>query len=247
MVTANRRSLARRSLECLARQHWNALELIIVDDGDEDYSSLLSAFHNRMEIRYERIARNEDLLLGELRNLALDLAGGEYCIQWDDDEWYHPDRIRGLWTRLNQTGKAAMVTRFALMHLQEPTYRDHPFRIDGIDGIPGSILHRRTEHRYPNIGRSEDLAFMEAFQKEGQLGVTPEGSHWMIRCYHGGNTWARSHFLGKLGRTWKGKGELLLARYLRRDLFSHSAFSLTAEEASAFAQMMEMNKRLGLP
>ena len=93
MVTANRRELARRSIECFAAQTWENRELVIVDDGEQDYKPLIDRYSDRVRIRYHRIAQNPELFLGGLRNLTLELAEGDFCAQWDDDEWFHRDRL----------------------------------------------------------------------------------------------------------------------------------------------------------
>src|SRR5262249_937937 len=93
MVTRNRTGLARRALECLAAQTWPRLELVVVDDGDEDYASLLAPFAARFAVRYLRRRREPGVLLGALRNVGLEAARGELIVQWDDDEWYDPARV----------------------------------------------------------------------------------------------------------------------------------------------------------
>ena len=96
MVTKNRRDLARRSIACFMSQTWQNKELVIIDDGDEDYTALIETFDAGQRIQYNRISADPDRLLGGLRNISLDRANGEYCMQWDDDEWYHPRRIEPL-------------------------------------------------------------------------------------------------------------------------------------------------------
>ena len=94
MVTRDRVALARRAVRCLAAQTWPAVELVVVDDGDADYAPMLAEFEPRLAIRYLRLTPQPGRYLGALRNLALEAARGELCAQWDDDEWYHPDRLR---------------------------------------------------------------------------------------------------------------------------------------------------------
>ena len=78
MVTANRSKLARRAIECLARQTWPSVELVIVDDGEEDYAPMLEQFAGRVEIQHHRIEKKDDVFLGGLRNISLDKATGDF-------------------------------------------------------------------------------------------------------------------------------------------------------------------------
>ena len=93
MVTKNRARLARRALHCLAHQTWQNKELVIIDDGDEDYEPMLAEYRQSFPIHYHRIQPEPSTYLGQLRNLSLSRANGEFLVQWDDDEWYHPERI----------------------------------------------------------------------------------------------------------------------------------------------------------
>jgi glycosyltransferase involved in cell wall biosynthesis len=247
MVTANRIHLARRALACLAAQTWQNTELVIVDDGDEDYSPMLAEYADRILIRYHRISRDPDAHLGGLRNLTLDLAKGDYCTQWDDDEWYHPERLAVQMRFLLEHALDAVVLRYVLVHLDEPGFVDKAFRSDSVDGTCGTILHRRTQLRYPNRPKSEDLAFLEQFAELGRVACMEESSsHLFIRCFHGANTWDRKHFHRRLTKTWQQKISYLVSRYVLGDVFRHRSFKLNADESDAFEQLLLLSRSLGL-
>src|SRR5262245_57789486 len=92
MVTRNRAKLARRAIACFQAQTWANKELVIVDDGDEDYAPVLAPYRRDLHIVYHRLPPDPARTLGAARNISLELASGDYCAQWDDDEWYHPER-----------------------------------------------------------------------------------------------------------------------------------------------------------
>lgn len=246
MVTADRSHLARRAMECLARQTWANRELVVVDSGEEDCQDLVEEFESRLRIRYHRFERREETELGDLRNVSLEQAQGQFCIQWDDDEYYHPDRIQVQMEHLLRNDLDAVVLRYTLMHLDSPGFVEKPYRIDGIDGVPGTILHRRTDLRYPNLPRSEDTKFMVALAARGRFGTMVAGSHLFIRCFHGSNTWHHGHFLGKLKRTWSGLFHYYRAKYLQRDLLRHPAFRLTPLEQDTVREFLELSEEFGL-
>lgn len=246
MVTAGRADLAERAVQCFAAQTWPRRELVIVDDGADDYEPMLARYRDRATIRYQRIAPQPGRLLGALRNLSLDLAAGDCCTQWDDDEWYHPERLaRQMAARSGANG--ASVLRYTLMHVNVEPFRDHPFRTGLRRGTPGTLLHPRSPIRYPNLARGEDsvyAALIRAAHPTTRLGL--DHSHLFIRCYHGTNTWEAGHFVERLQYTWRDKIEYLRATYLARNLWSHRAFQLTdAERASADAYLAQ-SRVLGL-
>jgi len=247
MVTANRARLARRAVACLAEQTWSNLELVIVDDGDEDYSSILEPYRNRLKIRYVRIAKDSNVRLGGLRNRTLDLATGDYCAQWDDDEWYHPERIETQMRFLKSRNLAAVTLRYVLVHLDEPELMNYPFRFDSGDGTCGTIVHERSEIRYPNLERSEDLAYLESFNETGRSGIIADRSgHLFMRCFHGTNTWDREHFLGRLKGSAISTLDYYFSRYVLGNVFRHNAFKLGAAETVAVRDFMRMSTELGV-
>jgi glycosyltransferase involved in cell wall biosynthesis len=247
MVTRNRAALARRAVQCLARQTWARRELVIVDDGDEDYEPMLAPFRPELTIHYHRIAPEPGRRLGGLRNLSLELAGGDYCVQWDDDEWYHPQRIELQMQALREHGADACVLKWTLMHIDSEEMFERPYRADVSDGTPGTILHRRTDVRYPNDARGEDSVFMKTLQRAGRVAVMDRRhSHLFIRCFHGNNTWEAQHFQKRLWRTPLLLAFYLKARWIDRDLFRHPAFQLTDAERVAVAQYFADSRELGV-
>jgi glycosyltransferase involved in cell wall biosynthesis len=246
MVTANRAALARRAVRCFARQTWPARELIIVDDGDEDYAPMLNEFAG-IAVRYERLPRRDSVRLGGLRNVTLELAAGDHCMQWDDDEWYHPRRIETQMTALAAAGGGACVIRNTLMHLDDPALVEHLYRTGLRAGTPGTILHERTAVRYPNVARGEDSDFRDALRRTRRVHVLDAGlSHLLVRCFHGRNTWHRQHFFERLHYTAGDKVQYAVAKYLRGNLLTHPAFRLNAEERQAAAAFLEDSRALGL-
>jgi hypothetical protein len=175
--------------------------------------------------------------LGALRNLALDAASGELCAQWDDDEWYHPERLRVQVAALERASAVASVLRWTLMHVDTPRWRALPYRADAGDGTPGTIVHRRTEVRYPNLRRSEDARFLSELAATGPIAILGrEHSHLFIRCFHGGNTWDEAHFRKRLRRTPRAALHYAWG-LVRGDLRGHPQLQLSADERAAIAAL----------
>lgn len=247
MVTKNRTDLARRALACFAAQTWSNKEIVIVDDGDDDYEDVLTPFRATHAVRYVRLSNDGELKLGGLRNRALDEARGEYCIQWDDDEWYHPQRIEQQMLALQQQRLDAVVLRWTLMHLDSADFLEHPYRVQLRRGTPGTVLHRRTRARYPNLPKGEDTVFRRRLAAAGRVGsMGAPHSHLFMRCYHGANTWDVGHFTKRLRWTWRDHLHYLRAKHIKGDLFSHPAFQLTDRERETFHDFLATSRELGL-
>ena len=246
MVTRNRAALAARAVRCFAAQSWGRRELVIVDDGTEDYAPMLAPWLSAGHaIRYHRLPPDPARTLGAARNVSLELAQGDFVVQWDDDEWCHPDRLA---VQMAATPRLEVVLLdYTLMHLDTPEFVLHPYRANLGRGTPGTVLHRRGPVRYPELARGEDSKYLTQLLRRypGGLADVPH-SHLFIRCFHGQNTWDRRHFEERLHRTATETLHYLWARWVRRDLFSHPAFRLTELEREAFERFLKESVELGL-
>jgi len=159
MITADRKKLAKRSLLSYRNQTYRNNELIIIDDGEENYTSLFKELSLK-EIKYIKIKKKPENNLGYLRNLSLEAAAGDFITQWDDDDWYHPDRIQTQVDVLLKGNDACCLSN-TLMHIDQAPYFHHPFISLFRKGTPGSIMHRKDPKiRYPELRRGEDDVYL---------------------------------------------------------------------------------------
>lgn len=102
LPTRGRPQMAWDALECIERQTWSDLEVIILDDSEKPSFTSLSRKLTR-SVRYQR---SEEQCLGTKLNTACSLANGEYIIRFDDDDWSSPERTADQINRLIESGKA---------------------------------------------------------------------------------------------------------------------------------------------
>src|SRR5690606_14520842 len=222
MVTGNRSRLARRAIECFRSQTYTNRELVIIDDGAEDYEPMLQPYRDACVIHYHRIEPDPKRFLGGLRNLSLDAANGEVLAQWDDDEWYHPQRLERQVESI-LAGAGVCYLKNTLVHVNTPDMVEHAYRTDSRgSSIPGTVVHRRSDVRYANLRRGEDAQYLDDLRARAKRS-SPKGphTHLFIRCFHGGNTWDASHFLGTLSGKRKNKFFNFLAQRVFRDVRFH--------------------------
>ena len=251
MVTANRPVYVGRAVALFEAQTYRDKELVIIDDGDVDCSALIANSSERSHIRYIRLTGKPRLSLGELRNISIDCANGDWCIQWDDDEWYHPERIRLQVAEACDKAVGASALKWTLMNVASSSELSHHlFRADSGIATPGTLLfHRDTRSRYQPLARNEDGKFMRDVRSELGLAVLGnEFSHLFIRVFHGSNTWDEEHFLNKLRRRPIDWPSWAIAKYLRGDLTTHKAFRLTELEREVAQSYLKsvMSDRLDL-
>lgn len=244
-VTANRKHLMQRAIRCFRNQSYENKELVIIDDGEQDLEDILSTLPAE-QVKYVKLDKDPDNTLGKLRNRSLEEADGDFLIQWDDDDWYHPDRISIQADKLME-GYDACCLAGALMHLDEEPFMNHPYVGFLPDGIPGSIMHRAdSEIRYPHTRRAEDTEYLKWWMEKRYFKMPAEYSHLFIRCYHGDNTWEKEHFLRRIRNNPKDAVLYVWYKFIKDDLFTHPRFQLSDKQKEAFGMYFQDSKELNL-
>lgn len=243
MVTADRRQLAERAVDCFLAQTYPNRELVVVDDGAQDYAPLLARVPPERLI-HRRLPKDPATTLGALRNLSLDLARGDLITQWDDDDWFDPARLARQVVALG--GAAACWCPVALMHLAEPAWTDRPYIGWFKGGVPSTILHRRRDDiRYPPERRGEDSIYRDQWRRLGHRLLDEGEAALLIRCFHGGNTWERTHFEKRIVLAPRDLVEWQVRRLLGRT-DGYSRFRLTTRQRASFDAFAAHSRALGL-
>jgi glycosyltransferase involved in cell wall biosynthesis len=178
------------AMECFLAQTYPAglLELILV--SERELTPRLSA------PRITTVLAPEARTLGDLRNAGLEAACGDFCIQWDDDDWHHPERIEKQVEALSDVpdlhaDRAACFLRRQLCYSfasDTAFLREFPHTY-----IHGTILHRNLAAcRYASLAREEDTLFLDHFAMPVVLNNDPR---LYLRFAHGHNTWPEEHIM----------------------------------------------------
>jgi len=245
MVTADRRRFVRRSLLCYRRQTYPRKELVVVDDGGEPLDDLLADFPPG-EVLYHRIARTSANVLGRLRNLSLELATGDLCANWDDDDWYHPDRL-SVQVGAIEAGARSCSLAATLVHIDLPPYSRRAFVSPFRRGVPGSLVYPRAGAiRHPELARGEDDVFLGEWRKTSHRMLDASRAGLMVRCFHGANTWDRGHFTRRLRPTLPDALHWIWCRYVLRDVLRHRRFRLAGDPLRSMTLFLEDSKAFGL-
>jgi glycosyltransferase involved in cell wall biosynthesis len=189
MPTRNRRRWVSLAVELLQRQTWPAVELVVVDDGDDPVDDLVAAV---AAVRYVRLRRRT--VLGAKRNLAAEAATGHILAHWDDDDWYASNRIELQVRRLQQAG--ADLVGCASLPFFDPArrvgwrYTWPPSRRPWLAGT--SLMYRRelwAANRFAEVAHGEDTRFVWR-TPPGRIAACPEP--FVVALVHPGNTVPKS-------------------------------------------------------
>jgi glycosyltransferase involved in cell wall biosynthesis len=177
--------LALSSIKSFQKQTYPNKKLIIVNDGQYSYES---AGGNVQEIKIEK-----GKVLGELRNISLDaVPEGSVWVQWDDDDWHHPNLIQTQYDALNRSNALAVMLGKQIYYscrINSAWVRSH------YSGIMGTIMCRNTTNvRYPAKKKAEDASFLYQLRKRGKVININNPPEYYIRLIHGHNTWGENHF-----------------------------------------------------
>jgi glycosyltransferase involved in cell wall biosynthesis len=178
-------------------------ELVILHDGDDAADARIRAIvaaHAGASIRVERTPPGPKL--GELRNIAMARARGEWICQWDDDDRCHPERLRLQWEHA-QSERAAVNYLVDQLHWFLPDdvvfWDDWSSEHYPLNVIQGTILARRAViPPYPDIACGEDTlqthALLRAEASRAFRVSRLGGMGWCyIYRFHGGNIFDAAH------------------------------------------------------
>lgn len=194
-ITRNKPKMLERVINCFYNQSYQNKQLIIVY---EDFDIMTHNFiinqclgDNIKVVMIDSSKRK--VPLGELRNISIYEADGEYVCQWDDDDWFDPDRLRIQMLCMRQSGKPACVlSRWIVFDaLTNKAYLSNQRLWEG------SILCRKNlilEKLYPALHRGEDSSVVEYFYKKEKLHIIDNFPELYIYISHGNNTWEQRHF-----------------------------------------------------
>jgi glycosyltransferase involved in cell wall biosynthesis len=200
MVTRNRLAFVKRAIRAFNQQTYPHRELIILDDGQDDTGTFIGSLHEP-QIRYIR-PEGENLTLGELRNLAIEKAQGAFITQWDDDDWYHRDRIRVQLAALRYTqSQFCFLSRWTLCWPAR-----HLFLYSKQLCWEGSILASRAAMpAYPPLKRGEDSALVQQILNSKARVCFVDNPDLYVYIVHGQNTYGEDHFSNNIFLDYTGR------------------------------------------
>ncbi|MDP9025841.1 MAG: glycoside hydrolase family 99-like domain-containing protein, partial [Candidatus Eremiobacteraeota bacterium] len=109
VATFNRAPLLTQALRSVASQTFDNIELIVVDDGSQDETaSVVATFSRRYPQLHTRLIYKQNAGAAAAFNDGIRLAKGDYVALLNDDDRYHPDRLRRL-VRSSASGRARFV------------------------------------------------------------------------------------------------------------------------------------------
>ena len=215
--TANRRKFIPYAIQMFKAQTYPqaSMEWIVLDDGTDKVGDLFAA-SGLKNVRY--VALDEKLPIGAKRNRINELAKGEICVCWDDDDYYCPDRVRQSVTRLRSApGGRIPVAGCSHLYLyytdRKEIWSVGPYNRNHCTN--GTMAYWRSyfkTHRYDDKAeKAEERAFMDNW-------ATPvlqqEPDDVMLVICHSKNTFDKRKLLEQKNPSMK-KTDFKLKRFVK--------------------------------
>lgn len=189
----NQAATAMRHFEA---QTYHNKEMVVVVDGSSMYESQLRAEAQRILKSDALFFRPKTKLpIGTLRNLSIRTARGDIFCSWDDDDWYHPDRLLLQSLPILESKAVACYLRDQLrVHLNEKRLYWFDFKQDRCT-YNTYLCHKSVKPRFPDSPHSEDGPFRdELFRKYGnRVAVLTDVGYLYAYVYHGANATTYAH------------------------------------------------------
>jgi glycosyltransferase involved in cell wall biosynthesis len=201
-ITDHRIDFLQRSAECFLQQHYPNKELVVVFPENDDETGDYLASLNSSEIRMIPIDPSDPISLGEKRNLAIQMSDGFYFCTWDDDDWFHTDRIASQVAHIQKTGKRSSTISNVLVYdtVQMEAYLSFRRPWEQTLLCEKSVMNDGVQ--YGNVNRGEDSVLISALKQNDWVDALFE-PHLYVYIFHGHNTWHRQHWEQNIFRPGK--------------------------------------------
>jgi glycosyltransferase involved in cell wall biosynthesis len=203
-ITKNSFELLLRAITCYALQtpiEHVKKELIIVYEAPsiEIIAKIKSSISTTLlgEITFVPIQNAQrKVTLGEMRNLSVALARGKYVAQWDDDDIYHPSRLKEQYEALQISAPDVLGNLLNQRLLYDGAKRK--VYLSNRTFFEGSIFCLREVFTkgfsmYAHSHINEDTAMVGTLLKKGQLEMLNRPRLYLY-IYHGDNILKRDHW-----------------------------------------------------
>jgi len=192
-LTNKRPRFLKRAIECFLSQTYSNKELIVmIRDNDRESKEVIEAAASP-EIHCFEYSAEENLPLGDVRNLSIEKSAGEYFCQWDDDDWYHERRVEDqVMMALNTQKPSCVLSQILVFN----SVSKQAF-MSGITIWPQTILCKKnvinSNISYPGLNKNEDTLLLDKLLKNNHIFPFVSPTLYLYN-YHGNNTYNFAHF-----------------------------------------------------
>lgn len=195
-ITNNRIALLKHAIECFINQDYPNKEFVVsYPENDKLTNHIIENNIKNNTLNILKIERPYKESLGEARNQAIKEAHGDYICIWDDDDWYHPNRLSYQFNSMQIPGKdyhASILNRLILY--DQTTQKAY---LSFLYDWEGTLLCKKElflENHYACKDVGEDSNVIDSLNGKRLIYHISKAPFLYIYIYHRSNTWNYSHF-----------------------------------------------------
>lgn len=176
---AMRHELAKKAIQNFNDQTYISKNLLIINHGkplDVDQENI-----------FEIVLQKDDMTLGDLRNIALELVPHDACwITWDDDDYRDPKFLSVLYDQM-QKNKAEMVSITRRLEFNMNT--NFIWKMTLKTGMVFCLVKKHGFFKYMSKDSMEDVELIKSYQSRGLKVVLFKNDPTLyVRLVHNNNT-----------------------------------------------------------
>jgi len=195
-VTDNRPDMLLKAIVNFDMQNYPNKELVIsYSQTDRKTKHLIEEILKLSELSIVKVERASDISLGQAKNEALAYCNGDFICTWDDDDWYHYNRLSHQFNNMQVNSKyrqASILTKVMLY--------DEIKNLAWISCTYNwgcSLLCRKDlilKYPFSDEDTAEDTLLLQHLYSERRLHVIADCAFLYLHVYHGQNTMDYFHF-----------------------------------------------------
>lgn len=193
-VTRNRVEYLKQSIECFRGQSYGNKELVIVYVSDDHATADFTRGLVGDDLVLVEVPAECNTSLGDVRNIAIENATGEYFCTWDDDDWFHRDRLKIQLQSIVDSKKRASIMYYLILfdRTEKIAYTTNCRPWENSIMCEKKVLDEYGL-KYPSLQMGEDTALVDGLREANVLFplIRPQ---LYIYNYTGTNTCEQSHF-----------------------------------------------------
>lgn len=193
-VTYGRSKYLRRALECFKSQTLSDTELVIVTDADDHDTVVEVEALNSSKVRVSLVNNMSKIPLGELRNIAINMAQGDFVCNWDDDDWSNVDRLEILKKAIDRSKKPCVLQSRIILYdeTRDISYLSYRRMWENTLLVNRDFLLANKVF-YPPLEKNEDYVFVSRLVELNSVFAIDDASLYVYR-FSGNNTCNKEHF-----------------------------------------------------
>lgn len=155
-----------KCLDSILNQTYQNLEIILINDGSTDGSSVICQRYKNQDSRV-KVFHKSNGGVASSRNRALEVVTGDYIVFVDNDDWLELDHIQNLYDLLKKTGADIAIGNFTQFIEEEGSFLIHIGRDNYFERVysPFEWFYHQYDSMY-NLSQCFTVPWAKLYKRE---------------------------------------------------------------------------------